>query len=349
MGPPDASASRLAPLAASQPSEERVGDGSRNTSGVGVEWSLRRFVAADAAFTPRPGSGHTWERFRTLATIASTNLSAARLIEGHLDALAILAEAGMAARTGATYGVWAARSGMGGLRAQPVAGGWRLSGPKAFCSGGRMLDRALVTAEADDGYRLFDIDVIEQVISVVPGSWLAVGMADSASETVEIGGPVIPETAAVGLPDFYTNRPGFSFGAVGVAACWYGGALGLVKGIVGQMSGSDPHALAEIGRAEAQLQAMGDVLRAEAARIDADPSDEGHRAHRGALVVRELVHQLCTDVLREVAAAGGARPLCHDAEQAQRAADLYVYLSQHHGSRDAAELGRLALEQQKWS
>ena len=48
-----------------------------------------------------------------------------------------------------------------------------------------------------------------------------------------------------------------------------------------------------------------------------------------------------TQVLGRVAAAGGARPLCHDRSQAQRAADLYVYLAQHHGPQDAVEIGRL--------
>ena len=349
MGPTDAAGILRPQSTSSRGAYDHTRDRYRSGPEATVAQALRRFAEGDAASTPGPGLGRTWERFGTLATVAAGNLSVARLIEGHLDALAILAEAGVAPRPGATYGVWAARSGTGGLRAQPVAGGWRLTGSKAFCSGARMLDRALVTAEAEDGYRLFDIDVSEQVISLVPASWAAVGMADSASETLVIGGPAVPDAAAVGAPDFYTNRPGFWFGAVGVAACWYGGALGLVKGIVEQMSASDPHALTEIGRAEAQVQAMRDVLRAEAGRIDADPADERHRARAGALAVRELVHQLCTEVLREVAAAGGARPLCHDAEQAQRSADLYVYLSQHHGARDAAELGRLAVEERKWS
>ena len=38
----------------------------------------------------------------------------------------------------------------------------------------------------------------------------------------------------------------------------------------------------------------------------------------------------------------GALPLV-TAAQAQRAADLYVYLGQHHGPLDALELGQLAL------
>ena len=289
---------------ASQRAHGRAGDPTLSAPEVGVDGLLHMFIEAGPTSTPRPGSGHTWERFRTLASIASGNLSAARLIEGHLDALAILAEAGIAPQPSATYGVWAARSGKDGLRAQPVAGGWRLTGSTPFCSGVRMLDRALVTAEAEDGYRLFDIDVSEQVTALVPGSWLAVGMAESASETVVIGGPTVPDAGAVGGPGFYTNRPGFWFGAVGVAACWYGGALGLVQALAGRMSASDPYALAEIGRAKARIQAMFDVLHAEAGRIDADPADERHRAQLGALAVRGIGP---SPVHRGAGGSGGCR------------------------------------------
>jgi hypothetical protein len=48
-------------------------------------------------------------------------------------------------------------------------------------------------------------------------------------------------------------------------------------------------------------------------------------------------------------AAGGARMFCFDRRQSQRAADLYVYLAQHHGPQDAAALGRLALDGGPWN
>jgi hypothetical protein len=53
--------------------------------------------------------------------------------------------------------------------------------------------------------------------------------------------------------------------------------------------------------------------------------------------------------MENVAAAGGARPLCHDRRQGQRAADLFVYLAQHHGSADAQELGRIAVAGRPWN
>ena len=328
------------------PVPEPVNDG-RASPRVG-----RRFFEIVSSFDrlPLPGHGDTWERFEIFASLAEEDLSLARLGEGHADALAILQESRHHLRhPGSSYGVWAARTGPGGLTAAPVPGGWRLTGRKAFCSGSGLLDRALVTAETPDGYRLFDIATADAVIDTAPDSWPAVGMADSVSETLTFGGPVILEEDAIGPPEFYTDRPGFWFGACGVAACWYGGARGLVAAVVESLT-SDPGELVlmEIGRAASRLRAMRDALGSVAEAIDIDPEDKQGQAQARALAVRQIVHDSCVSVLEQTAAAGGARPLCHDPAQARRAADLYVYLAQHHGGSDAARLGRLLVEGQKW-
>ena len=88
---------------------------------------------------------------------------------------------------------------------------------------------------------------------------------------------------------------------------------------------------------------MADVLGEAARYIDGDPGDRQGAARFRALTVRQAVHDSSLEVLSLTAAAGGARPLCHDRAQARRAADLYVYLAQHHGGSDAAQIGRLAL------
>jgi alkylation response protein AidB-like acyl-CoA dehydrogenase len=295
---------------------------------------------------PLPGSGHTWHRFEVLGDWAARDLSVGRLVEGHSDAKAILDEAGALRDVppASTYGVWAARQPADGTVATPVEGGWRLSGTKPFCSGSVHLDRALVTADGPDGYRLFDISVSENVVARDDRSWAAVGMAASLSETLTFGGPLLPKEAAIGGPGFYTDRPGFWFGAAGVAACWYGGAVGLVECLRSALlDHANEHALADLGRATALVVSMRETLRWAAMAIDADPTDHRGGAHRRALAARQIVHDACLQVLSAVTSGGGARPLSHDSTQSQRAADLFVYLAQHHGNVDAAELGRIAL------
>jgi alkylation response protein AidB-like acyl-CoA dehydrogenase len=310
-----------------------------------VAGAFRRYVTEEAGDIPMPGSGRTWDRFEALTSCAATDLSLARLVEGHVDALAVLAEGGVPGRhAGASYGVWAARSRADAMTAQPVPGGWRLTGAKSFCSGSGTLDRALVTAEAPDGYRLFDVSVAEHVVSRDEASWPAVGMADSESETLMFDGPPIVEEDTVGGAGFYTERPGFWFGAAGVAACWYGGAVGLVNHLVATLP-PEPgdHVLADLGRAVSRVAAMREVLCNVANSIDSDPHDVDGKARFRALAARQIVHDSALEVLSATAAAGGARPLCHDRAQARRAADLFVYLAQHHGGSDAAELGRITL------
>ena len=75
---------------------------------------LRQIAAERADLLPKPGSGETSVRFAALADWAARDLSLARLIEGHVDTLAILEEAGHEPDPGATYGVWAARQRPGG-------------------------------------------------------------------------------------------------------------------------------------------------------------------------------------------------------------------------------------------
>lgn len=256
------------------------GSGCRSTRAIAT-----RFRTALAAVSPMPlpGHGSTRERFERLAAIAEEDLAMARLVEGDADARAILAESG---RTGpdddVTYGVWAARSPSADLRADPTPDGWLLHGTKAFCSGSGVIDRALVTAEAPDGHRLFDVAPSDVVTSVVPDSWPAVGMADSVSETLVIDGARLPPSSAVGPPGFYTDRPGFWFGACGVAACWFGGARGLARGVL-HLIGPDPDplVLAELGRQAAGLWAMHRLLVDVAAAVDADPRDRSAWARIG--------------------------------------------------------------------
>jgi len=261
-----------------------------------------------------------------------------------------LAEAGKRPVRGALYGVWAARSKSAATSAERVDGGWRLSGTKEFCSGTGIIDRALVTAATSEGQRLFDISVAEQVVAIASHSWPSIGMAGSMSETLEFGGPVISDEFIVGSHEFYLDRAGFWFGAVGVAACWYGGSVGLVNQLVEWLD-PEPHDLVmrDLGIAISSLEAMRHALKAAADDIDDDPRDEHLRARLSALVTRRVVHDAAVTVLEKVASAGGARPLCHDESQSRRAADLYTYLSQHHGNSDAVAIGHTFLQARSWN
>ena len=64
----------------------------RSVATVAAE--LRRRAVEGELTLPEPGHGQTPQRWSALAALGRTDLTLARLAEGHVDALAILAEAG---------------------------------------------------------------------------------------------------------------------------------------------------------------------------------------------------------------------------------------------------------------
>jgi alkylation response protein AidB-like acyl-CoA dehydrogenase len=296
---------------------------------------------------PLPGHGRTRVRWAALAALAETDLSLARLGEGHADALAILDELSAPhdapAEPGSPlprWGVWAARPPGPSLAAeQRDDGSWWLEGTKQYCSGARVCTHALVTADAADGVRLFTVRTSEDGVRPISGTWPAVGMAGSDTLDVRFGNvPAEP----VGPPGGYTARPGFGHGGCGVAACWYGGARGLVRPLLTAARERDvgPHAYAHLGAIDIGLRTASAALDQAADEIDDDPLDRKDASMRRTLRVRTLVEGVAADVLTRVGHALGAGPLGHDAGHARRAADLMVYLRQHHAERDLEELGR---------
>ncbi|MFJ4438088.1 acyl-CoA dehydrogenase [Streptomyces sp. NPDC088923] len=297
---------------------------------------------------PLPGSGATGLRFAALRGVAEEDLAVARLVEGHTDALAILAElAGPPPAPGQRWGVWAAEPPGEGVRAtyDGTADTWTLSGLKQYASGAHSCTHALVTARTQEGQRLFAVrldrgtDAGPGTYEPAPGTWPALGMAGSDTPDVRFeGAPALP----VGDVDAYVHRPGFAHGGVGVAACWLGGAHAVTGALrrAAARRGS-PFTDAHLGAADLELYAAGLVLERAAAEIDADPVDAEGGAEQRALRVRALVAACCERVLTHVGRATGAGPLCHDARHARAVADLTVYVRQHHAERDLAALGAL--------
>jgi alkylation response protein AidB-like acyl-CoA dehydrogenase len=290
---------------------------------------------------PLPGRGDTAERLRRLAELGRADPVAARLGEGHADAMAIRAELDDdGGSAGERWGVWAAVP--KSVRATRTAGGWQLTGERPWCSGAGWCTHALVTAEAEDGIRLFAVANEPPHAVPLDGTWPAVGMAASDSRTIRFtDAPARP----VGGPGQYVNRPGFWHGGIGVAACWYGGALGIADALHTSAK-DDPHSLAHLGAVDVALGAARAVLMEAAAIIDADPAAIQHRL---ALRVRATVEAAATEVIDRVGRALGAGPLCRDERHAHRVADLTVYLRQSHAEADLEQLGGLVrTEKSPW-
>lgn len=299
---------------------------------------FRAAVSDDGLVPPPSGGGRTAARWAELAWWGTTDLSLARLVEGHTDAVAILAELdGPVLPPGTSSAVWAAEPPGLGVDAKPSADGWELSGTKAWCSGASLCDTALLTVAAPDGGRLFLADLGAPGVERLPRRWHGAGMTASDTETVEFAAVT---AQPVGPPGGYLDRPGFWVGGIGVAAVWYGGAVAVAQRLRDSAvrGRSGPHELAHLGRIRVLLDGCAALLLTAAREVD-DAPDADHEAL--AQSVRSGVADAASEVIDRVGRALGPGPLATDAGHAQRVADLTVYLRQSHAERDLARLGEL--------
>jgi alkylation response protein AidB-like acyl-CoA dehydrogenase len=319
---------------------------------AGRRADLRALLAAGELDLPGVGGGSTAARWSALAGWGRRDLAVARLVEGHGDAVAILAEGGRAAGAGTLYGVWAARSGGTGAHLAGGTGGRVLRGTVRFCSGARSLDRALVVALGPDGAsHVLDVALDDPRIVPDPASWQTPAMAGADTLDVRFDDVPVPDGALVGGPGWYVDRPGFAAGGAGVAAVWWGGAAGALDRVVAHLPAEpDPHQLAHLGELHALLEAADALLARAAAAVDragADGSAEpDERAGVDPLLVaavRSAVERAAREVLDRAPRMVGPAGLSRDADLARHLADLGVYVRQHHGERDQAALGAQVL------
>ncbi|MBO9553516.1 acyl-CoA dehydrogenase [Cellulomonas sp.] len=311
----------------------------RGTTDVPEDVGEALRVAVDWPDTLVPGAGGTRALWELLATLAASDLAVARAVEPHLDARAILAQAGIPAGS-TTWGVFAAEAPDVRLDARPTGAGdvWHLTGTKPWCSLAARLDTALVTAHLEDGGRgLFAVDLRGDDITVLSTPWAARGLAEIPSVPVRFDDvPAVP----VGAPGWYLERPGFWWGGIGVAACWFGGAVGVGRRVLAEARRRDDDRLLamHLGTVDESLESARRALAEAADLVDAgtlDAADGRVLAKR----VRGTVARTCEDMLTTAAHALGPAPLAFEPDHAKRVADLQVYVRQHHAERDAASLG----------
>ncbi|MDQ0372356.1 acyl-CoA dehydrogenase [Cellulomonas humilata] len=284
-----------------------------------------------------PGEGATRELWELLATLGATDLGVARAVEPHLDARAILTQAGVPDRDDRTWGVYAAEGPGVRLDAVDAGDGWRLGGTKPWCSLAGVLDAALVTAHlAGGGRALFAVDLHDPGVRLLDQEWASRGLTEIPSTAVAFDDVV---ATPVGAPGWYLERPGFWWGGIGVAACWFGGAVGIGRRVHAEAAQRDDPLLAmHLGAVDHRLEDARRALAEAAWLVDAHDVD----AAQGRLLakrVRATVAGVCEDVLTHAAHALGPAPLALEPEHAKRVADLQVYVRQQHAERDDVSLG----------
>lgn len=292
----------------------------------------------------RVGDGSAARVWSELATLAALDVTTARVVEPHLDARSILAQAGEQAPPGSTWGVFAAEGRGVTLTAHREAGEWMLTGTKPWCSLADRLTHALVTAHTPTGRALFAVDLRHPGITTHTEAWVASGFREIASSPVDF---VAVPAKAVGEPGWYLERPGFSWGGIRVAACWWGGAVGVAQALLAGGREPDQLGLAHLGAVDQALTSAQHALGAAADALDAGELVGAHGSDV-ALRTRVIVARAAELVLTRTAHALGPAPLAFDAAHARRVADLSLFLRQHHDERDEAALGARRWERRSW-
>jgi alkylation response protein AidB-like acyl-CoA dehydrogenase len=305
---------------------------------------VRHWLESSRLELPLPASGRTAERWQRLALLAEEDIVAARIAEAHVDAVAILDElGGKPPEPGQLWAVWATESPDAILKATEIAGGtFALNGTKVWCAGAGFCTHALVTARIDNGqHGLFAVTITDPAVKPLPSTWWNAGLAGSDTRPVQFSNA---HAVAVGDPGDYLNRPGYWHGAIGVAACWLGGARRVANPLYrcASSESADAYSLAHLGAVDAALAAGEAILGSAAAQIDSDPFDRAGIAQLVARRARTVVEHAVDEAITRTGRALGPGPLCQDGRHAQRVADLTIYVRQSHAERDLAELGRLA-------
>ncbi|MCI4010813.1 hypothetical protein [Brevibacterium sp. ZH18] len=286
------------------------------------------------------GTSSQLRQWESLARIASIDIAVARMLEPHVDALGILAEAGLEAPAAqSTWGVYAAEVPGKVVTLTEADGSVIINGEKAWCSLASELSHAVVIAHHGEHRRACAVGLDHPKVKADPSSWPSLGLKEIPSGSVAFDH--VP-AEFVGPDGWYLDRPAFAWGGIRVAACWFGGALGLARNATRRhLARPSPAQIGDmaVGQIDAEIFTARSVLAEAAGAADGEEPYSRAQAWTLALRVRNIVYRASQRIQHLSRELAGPAALTGDAAFAKADADLTVYLSQHHGPRDEASLG----------
>ncbi|QUS36133.1 acyl-CoA dehydrogenase family protein [Falsirhodobacter algicola] len=310
---------------------ELPADGADGPSGPALVGALR-----GSGLLARAGQLAHWpedpaELLTILWAVGAENLSAGRLLEGHVNAVKLVRIYGDGASVardldqGLLFGVWGA-DGADPARIE----GDTLRGAKLFASGADTVDRPVISVRMGDRPQLLLLrrDVLQG--RLFPEEWQVSGMQATASGRCDLDGIALHMAEPLGQPGDYLTEPHFQGGVWRYAAV-QAGAMGTLLRITADH-------LRTRGQDQAPLQAqrLRRMLTAcETARLwveraaravehPAAPPETADTAILARLIVADEAEALLTAMDQALGAASFARS--HPADRMRR--DLRFYLRQ---------------------
>lgn len=335
-----------------RPDGERIGSALEEIIKCGL---LRTEFIRDAV-TPRIDAPLM---FFFLVALGRGDLSVARLYEGHVNALQLIARLGTepqliraseTAASGGLLGVWGADDPSKPARLSQIDGGFRLSGRKTFASGADRVALALVAAKTNDKKTQLCLLPSEILNRRFDSSWWQpLGMQATNSFALDLDGIDIGSSEMIGSAGDYETQPFFGAGAIRYVAAQLGGALALWDATRDHLALSgrfeNPHQAARLGEMVADLEAAFSSVKnayeraAYAINWDSLPDEScAFGADSARVIVERMSERILTLAIRSVGCAGlmDSHPL------AAACRDLMVYLRQPAPDAALARLGMYA-------
>lgn len=278
--------------------------------------------------------------FEILRILGRSNVALARLFEGHLNAIKLLAVHGTPAQmqtavadvsTGHLFAIWNTEA-PPGLSLEATENGYVLKGSKLFASGVGHVERAVVSARLADGAMVLaalSFDVTSLPFSHV--GWDVSGVRGASTGVIDLTGLPVAQSQIIGTKGDYYKEPDFSAGAWRTLPVQVG-AMEALYALFRAALIATTHASSPIQRARlaevacqcetARLWAKRAALVAESAQI------ESARAVAYVNLARAAVGHAAQRAIELVQRGIGARAFLVGAPVERIARDLSFYLRQ---------------------
>lgn len=265
-----------------------------------------------------------------LRLLGAGDLSIARLIEGHINAIALVCRYGTPAqqaslasdvRDGALAAVWGADDATG-LKIVSQGGHDELRGRKILASGGGFVTRPLVTAKSGDEQYMYLLRLAPDHPVDLSG-WTAQGMRSTATGAIDLTGMRIGPDEQVGGAGDFMRQPYFSGGAWRFCAAHLGAMERLVElfrqHLVSRGRAEDPYQLQRVAVCVAAVRTARFWIEEAARRFggEADPEATVAFANMTRMVTERSALDIMENVQRGVGLLAFIRPdpierICRD-------------------------------------
>ena len=289
--------------------------------------------------------------FEILRRLGRASLPVARLFEGHINAVKLIALYGHhelktelfgVISHGAILGVWGAdgsRAVTYELQPDDTA---ILSGTKIFASGLGCVTHAVVPAKSAADLtvtRLFVVEVSEAERQDA-AAWTAAGMKSTLSGHYKLDGLRIVPGRMLGQPGDYEREPYFDGGVWRYCAAHVGGAEALIdhalSALMKRNHPENPFDLARMGRAIGSCRAAAALVREWSVRVESagmasvgnGKIDSSEEAMAGALLARAFVANMAMEVLQDCERCLGTSAHMTDTAVERLRRDLSLYIRQ---------------------